>query len=702
MFFKSLEFFNWGPFKDLHTIYLDPGIILIQGEYESNPIRSNRAGKTSFVEGIPYVLYGYCRTREVDMIHAGADRMHVKGVIDLDGKEIAITRGRTRDNKPFLDITGLEGTNTMKDKELSNLLQLSFDEFLLTYWFKQNDIHGFISAPPSEKKWLLQKWFKLDRWEGYENKAKQNKNTFDAEIALLQARRMALQDQTAQLTISPEEEVYVTTRYSEVSKKLVEEKVVISELNLKLAQNSNEDVLADIKDKELNITTTNRLLQELLQKKDNTTASLTKYKESMDKLNEGSSLIQERMDKLHQKLLEASKAIESVRGRVDDKSSLLARLRGFQGICPIDCKECDKGTRIPDYQIEVQRELEALTMQISINNVIIDSIMIQIRNDKEKFVTSRALEKTINDCKAAGIDPEVFSNYIESLLTHLGRLNSSYNELKAKAIELDQVSTLKQELKSHMDIEIGLNNQYKEIVENIGRIKTTKDMYARLSNEILDIASTLEVKRKEQLKWSYLANILGKDGIPYMLMENSISSIENFTNSILEMISPTTKIEFTTTRETTTKQSHCEVCGSIFTESRCHCGYGVRKNKIKDEINLKILDCNNTLNFNQDSGGGQVLLSIAIRLALTQLLMNQSVSKSEFLILDEVFGSLDEVNREYVSRMIFTALKRLLGFQQIFVITHTPINESTADQIIKIIRNDNFSKISVDKPKRIG
>ena len=75
MYLKNLEIKNFGPFKDINKLEFDKdfGVIFVCGEYTENKQRSNRCGKTSFVEAILYLLYGQTRDKEVNLIHNNED-----------------------------------------------------------------------------------------------------------------------------------------------------------------------------------------------------------------------------------------------------------------------------------------------------------------------------------------------------------------------------------------------------------------------------------------------------------------------------------------------------------------------------------------------------------------------------------------------------------------------------------------------------
>jgi exonuclease SbcC len=87
-------------------------------------------------------------------------------------------------------------------------------------------------------------------------------------------------------------------------------------------------------------------------------------------------------------------------------------------------------------------------------------------------------------------------------------------------------------------------------------------------------------------------------------------------------------------------------------------------------------------------GGEEDLLNLAVRLAISQMIAERSGQAFSLLVLDEVFGSLDEHRRLRVVEL----LRRLLDrFEQIVVMTH-----------IEGTRDDLDHKIRIDYDDRTG
>jgi DNA repair exonuclease SbcCD ATPase subunit len=262
-------------------------------------------------------------------------------------------------------------------------------------------------------------------------------------------------------------------------------------------------------------------------------------------------------------------------------------------------------------------------------------------------------------------------------------------------VNSENIVKLQTELQQLKSQKLLLDNQLAECQKQLGVIQAVQAQITELTKTIRHEEETLEYKRKEYYRWLFVCYMFDKTGIPSILIENSLCEVEQVANLILADISDSLRMEITTMRELSSTQAvqHCIVCGSIITSgNKCaSCGYHVQGNKLKDELNLRIYDNGQEIMFNQDSGGGKVIVSLALRLALAKILAKKQ-KQCEFLILDEIFGSLDSVNRATVATLVFSALKDLLGFKQIFVITHTPVGEHNYREIV-IKRHGDWSEI---------
>ncbi len=98
------------------------------------------------------------------------------------------------------------------------------------------------------------------------------------------------------------------------------------------------------------------------------------------------------------------------------------------------------------------------------------------------------------------------------------------------------------------------------------------------------------------------------------------------------------------------------------------------------------------------SGGEEDIANLVLRLAISQMIAERAGQSFSLLILDEVFGSLDETRRHNVVEL----LRRLHDrFEQVIVITHMESVRDGLDRVITV-RYDEEHGTSVVEPGRHG
>ena len=124
-------------------------------------------------------------------------------------------------------------------------------------------------------------------------------------------------------------------------------------------------------------------------------------------------------------------------------------------------------------------------------------------------------------------------------------------------------------------------------------------------------------------------------------------------------------------------------------EDSAHFRLEVRIND-KNEVEFIMIDNNTQIEKLMVSGSGyeRTIASLALRAVLSKIC---SLPKPNIIVFDEVFGKVSNENLEMVSEF-FTKIKEY--FEKIFVITHNPMVNNWADNVIKIRKEDNISMVS--------
>ena len=94
-------------------------------------------------------------------------------------------------------------------------------------------------------------------------------------------------------------------------------------------------------------------------------------------------------------------------------------------------------------------------------------------------------------------------------------------------------------------------------------------------------------------------------------------------------------------------------------------------------------------NFEQLSGGEQMAAALAVRLALLR-----ELSAIDIAFFDEPTSNLDDTRRDNLAEQILAVRER--GFSQIFVISHDDTFERVTDHVVRVIKEDNESRVEVE------
>jgi len=124
-------------------------------------------------------------------------------------------------------------------------------------------------------------------------------------------------------------------------------------------------------------------------------------------------------------------------------------------------------------------------------------------------------------------------------------------------------------------------------------------------------------------------------------------------------------------------------------QDSCHFRLEVKIND-KNEVDFVMVDNNSQVEKSMSSGSGyeRTIASLALRAVLSKIC---SLPKPNIMVMDEVFGKISNDNLEMVGEF-FIKIKEY--FERIFLITHNPLVNNWADNVVKIKKEDNISYVS--------
>jgi len=200
-----------------------------------------------------------------------------------------------------------------------------------------------------------------------------------------------------------------------------------------------------------------------------------------------------------------------------------------------------------------------------------------------------------------------------------------------------------------------LAQEKEQLARTLAVSETLLEQLNQRLSELIQRKKELTVISDETEDYAFLAEAFGKKGIQAVIIENAIPEIEAESNRILSRLSE--------------NKMHV----ALVTQQRTKSG------GIAETLDLLIGDETGTRNYELFSGGEAFKVNFAIRVALSRLLARRSGAKLETLIIDEGFGSQDDLSRERLVKAIRSIQS---DFARILVITHFPdVREMFPNQI---------------------
>jgi DNA repair exonuclease SbcCD ATPase subunit len=671
------------PFKGEQTIEFDSGVYGIVGEYVGEPDRSNRSGKTSFIEAVCYCLYGESRSKkEIELIHNGQEDMFVEVTLQDGSREATILRYRNSDNTGGIEFTNFEGEKKKAAQDIiDKFIGLDFEGFLLTSYFKQDDIQQFLEAGPQQKKEILLRWLQLTDWSPYEEFGKNYRSSVIERIRSFEAQRSLLDtpfDPTALLERRTQANETIATAKVEVAK--LESQI----LKLKV-QHSTVDDGSETKKK---IAWIAKRIYELKQDRPQTEVFDSRMEQIESFLAKYEMVTPERLEDFKTKHAKLSSLIIELNLQIRQTETERETLRSkMTGMCPILKKSCDLVAPNPDYLDELAAKVDEL-----------QAVVFKYKETKDKaekwIELSGRQQKALQDKKdlleKIGLAKVIEDQIAENENERKRLLESLPKDVEARKSELqEQIDLLSERLKT-------CRLQISAAEKEIGNVEHAFILGKENETKLKDTQAKIEELTEHQGDVDYVLFMMGKNGISSLELENSFQSLEDEFNFVLRKLKAPYVVELKATRETQEYEAFCLACKTPFPRGNTICACGERRQrKRRDELALRVLENGIERPWYLDSGGGKVLLSFAIRIALTRLAQKRTGTQTSFLFLDEILGSLDPVNRASILSVITNTLAKDFGFSQIFLISHTPeVQQTSMTQVIKILRNqEGYSEI---------
>jgi DNA repair exonuclease SbcCD ATPase subunit len=383
---------------------------------------------------------------------------------------------------------------------------------------------------------------------------------------------------------------------------------------------------------------------------------------------------------------------EEIKSIEFEKTGYISKINELNVVEPSEFYHEDKHDEVKDQYNEVYKEIVQIDTEIASINKLKSEVEGGI---KCGHCGIELMNASITNAKIAELDGYIMhKDQKERLMQDLSNKEQSFVKLKKEFDEYEKnklvkekyevsvescdlkISALKDKLKRWEEIQDKIQENQKidgQLIkadlrlEELEREKTRvnsvitnnefsiKGLEEKIENNKKTIVKIKEEEEKEKIYKIYL-EAYGKNGVSKIIMKTMMPLI----NSELQRLM----------------------------EDSCYFKLEIRIND-KNEVEFLMIDNSTGIEKLMTSGSGyeKTIASLALRSVLTKIC---TLPKPNLVVMDEVFGKISNDNLEMVSEF-FIKIKDY--FEKVFVISHNPLINNWSDNIVKIRKENNVSKV---------
>jgi exonuclease SbcC len=269
----------------------------------------------------------------------------------------------------------------------------------------------------------------------------------------------------------------------------------------------------------------------------------------------------------------------------------------------------------------------------------------------------KALQKTRADSESA----------ISQLQKELEGLTTQSNQIEADLSALPETGRQLELIEVQHST---LVTDERTLRDNLAQLKEMVRQLDLLAAEKSEKGNLLQLYREQEGLYAELAKDFSKKGIQALIIEESVPEIENEANLLLgKMTSNRMSLTLETQKDT-------------------------KKGSTIETLDIKIADELGTRSYEMYSGGEAFRIDLALRIAISRLLVRRAGASMPVLIIDEGFGTQDDSGLEKLIEAINSIQD---DFEKLFVITHLDELKDKFPVLINISKTPEGSLITVNQ-----
>jgi exonuclease SbcC len=701
MILKTLTLRNYRKFENVIIEFPD-GVTGVLG--------LNGVGKSTIFEAIAWVLYGSVAARtstdqikregsistdpcrvELDYIFENDSYRIVR---EMKGKNLTATATVTINGK--IAATGAEVVSKYVQKRLG----MDFKSFFTSIFAKQKELNTLSSMNASERRPLILRMLGIDSLDEVIKEIKLDKKT---KTTLIEKFNQELIDESGKEKIEIyKENKKVLEKQRDENEKLIKK----DKEKLEILKKEKDNLEKKCKTLKSDFEKINKKKEEIVEKKtlfekkkklddeikilsekiENRLKNISIYNKKLKNFSD----IEEQIKSLEKRIIETSKKIEGYIKNIEKKDTLIDKIKEdineieskknkIEKIGPeAKCPTCERVlanqyknliSKFENEKIEKKKEIVTLEKEFK-----------SLKDSKEKIIREeKALQKRNNYYNNQIREKERIETTIKNISDEIEQEKKDLENKKEIANELKQI---KFEIKEYENIISKTNQFYNSYQEALKSFDSKKDEYN---------STNLEIEKKESNKKLINQNIenykekisdlknyeekIKKEKLVIHHLGLLTDLMSNFRTHLISRIRPTLSFYASDFFNRLTDGKYNEI-------------------ELDEDYNLLIYDEGNPYSIQRFSGGEEDLANLCLRLAISEVITERAGGVFNFIILDEIFGSQDNIRRNNIMKALSSLSSK---FRQIFLITHIDdLKNDMENTILVNEREDGISAIKIE------
>lgn len=693
----SLELKNFFSHKDSFVDFNLFESALLIGNTEGNYDISNGCGKSSIFEGILWCLFNKSRAASMDdVIYWNESGCKVVFVFRHANELYRVTRKRYRSgNTSFVEFSKQDSSGTWIDvsgstPSLTNdaiikTIKFDYKTFVNSAYFRQNDISEFTETDASRKKEILKSIIDISKWDHYEDQIKASLKELKSESKILESKLDGYDDAVkeykelieilgvSQLELNEDLQSRETLihaletlniKYQDMKSKIdtsTWDKTIeiLSKLEKeKISQSSKSSTLKkSSEDYEKSITSKKIAIEDLEGK----AAAITVDEEIENKI----SLTNKDLIEVKTSLATSKEMIKALNNRVITKDSCYVCQQAisedlFHRLHTAHDTEIDRHNK---NIVFCQNKIKELELKVSNYE--------GIKNNRSKR------DAILAKISSQNTEIKIFQERLDEVLIQLNEVKNTLSKIEAdiqinqdviNSLRDESFKTLQKTIQQNREILSSLNTKIEKSNHNIGILTERSSSLKLKIDEKQEYKNVYIEKQKKVTMLEKMVKLLGKNGIQTILLNAIIEDLEKTANEILKSI--------------------CNEPFQVFLDTQRLGSDGV---SIVDTLDLRVKKEGIVQNFKSLSGGEQFRISLALRIALSEISSRHGGSALEFLLLDEINSPLD---RQGTESLFINVIKSLEKKYKILVITHNDALKERFTDVLDVTKVNGESSVN--------